>query len=140
MKKSGSQDNVVAYIAAGVVIICGLALGVAWSYRNAAEKNPADVAYATFGPFRIQAQGFAFRTSVAIQTRTEHVKWAEQNKANLDNLFQKVLTETDPSTVLTRAGLESTQNTLKDAINTSMKTDKIQAVLVTDFLMVSNDD
>ena len=135
-----SEDSLVAYIAAIVILTLAIAVGIGWYYFQSSERIKTDVAYTKFGPVRVQAQGSSFRASIAVQTRTGASNWTQEEKKILDNVFQKVLSQTDPKNVLTPSGMEPLQNALRDAGNAALNTTVLQAVFVTDFLVVANDD
>ena len=137
---NASEDSLVAYIAAIVILALAIVVGIGWYYFQSRETIKTDVAYTKFGPVRVQTQGASFRANIAVQTRTGLSSWTLEEKRILDSVFQKVLSEADPKNVLTQSGMEPLQNALRNAGNAALNTTILQAVFVTDFLIVANED
>lgn len=135
-----SEDSLVAYIAAAVILVLAIMVGFGWYYFQTSERIKPKVAFTKFGPVRVQTQDFSLLTSFALQTGTGVSDWKPEEKKILDSVFQKVLSETNPKNVLTQTGMEPLQQALRDAGNAALNTSVIQSVIVTDFLVVSNED
>ncbi len=135
-----SQDNLVAYVASVVIVALAIVIGIGWYYFQSTERIRVDVAYAKVGPLKVQTQGFTIRTTVAVQTRPNNDRWTLEQRRILESVFQKTLAETDPKTILTADGMQALQNLLKNAGNMALNTSVVQGVVLTDFLLVANED
>lgn len=139
-KKSliNSQDTLVALIAAGVVLIAAVA-GTTM-YLNVSVERDAGVAYTNFDPVNIKTRGFALRASIAIQTRAGKSDWARKNKSRLDSVFQRTLSEAEPTLLRSSTGIEALQAKLRDDANRALGTDNLEAVYVTDLLLMNESE
>ncbi|CAN5309546.1 hypothetical protein BH11PSE11_BH11PSE11_31350 [soil metagenome] len=138
MARTTRKNNLLVYGVSVVAALIAAGFGASWYFLDPAKPayEKPDISYLLFGPINIQMQGIGTRTSIAVQTRTKHSAWIVQNKSTLDGAFQKVLTDIEPDTVLTDTGLKNLQGSLKEAGNTVLATKDIDAVVVTDLLIV----
>lgn len=140
MKRTQSQDNLVAIAAGAIVVLLTIALIANWLYLNSSQASRPVVAFATFGPMTIQTRGYSIRTTLAIQIQPKSSEWAAKNHAKLDQVFQKALAETDPAPLRTGEGLRALQVALKDAGNQALNTGNLEAVILTDIMVVQDDE
>jgi flagellar basal body-associated protein FliL len=123
-------------------MVC-LILGFAFLWFRAgstAHVPTPDVAYAKFGPVGVQLNGYAFSATLAVQTSAEDTEWANQNKQALNDVLHAALSKVDPATLRKPANFLPLQETLKAAANTAFNTDRVQSVLITDFVMESDNN
>jgi len=74
---------------------------------------------------------------VTIQVDLDDQEWLEQNKKVIQQIFQIVVSRVNPLDLRTPEGFQAMQLELKDEINSQMKVDKVQAVLLTELMMQS---
>lgn len=140
MATARSQDNFVAYIAAGVVVCVVAIVGFTWNQvRIAHDATRPHVAYAKFGPYQIENQSFALRASLAVQTSLDDSGWPDKNRKALDVVFKQVLNDIDPNSIKSPNRLETLQNALVKGCSNTFKTPTVQAVLLTDFTFQARD-
>lgn len=140
MATARSQDNFVAYIAAGVVVCVVAIVGFTWNQvRIAHDATRPHVAYAKFGPYQIENQSFALRASLAVQTSLDDSSWPDKNRKALDVVFKQVLNDIDPNSIKSPNRLETLQNALVKGCSNTFKTPTVQAVLLTDFTFQARD-
>jgi flagellar basal body-associated protein FliL len=108
------------------------------TYLNVSIERDAGVSYATLDPVNVTTRGFTLRATIAIQTRAGKAEWAAKNKAKLQNVFQKTLSAADPASMRSAAGIQALQAQLKDDANRALGTENLEAVYVTDFLVMDD--
>jgi flagellar basal body-associated protein FliL len=133
-KKKVASDRF-AIIAASVVLLffAGVALYIYLS--RVAERNISNSTYAELKQNIVNDQGMVARLSVSVQVSKDDDEWLADNKAALNEQFRKELTSLDLETLRTKEGLQELQDELTRKLNLVFKTDKIQAVMVTELLL-----
>lgn len=133
-KKKVASDRF-AIIAASVVLLffAGVALYIYLS--RVAERNISNSTYAELKQNIVNDQGMVARLSVSVQVSKDDDEWLADNKAALNEQFRKELTSLDLETLRTKDGLQELQDELTRKLNLVFKTDKIQAVMVTELLL-----
>lgn len=123
-------------IAVGIALFC-LVLGfvLVWSGFDIAPKTQSPVAYVSFGPMVTRVPGYAFSTTMAVQTSAADAKWTTQNRKAISAVLQEALAKVDPHALRTPDGLAGLQETLKLATNRTLQTEQVQNVLLTDFVL-----
>jgi len=132
MSKTGSQDNFVAYIAAAVVIGLVGVFVLTWNHLKSPTVSTG-IAYAKFGPYRVETQTFALSATLVVQTDTGDADWPNRHKDALNVIFRKVLADTDAGTIKSPNRMQLLQDALTRASNTGLNTKVVQSVLLTDF-------
>jgi flagellar basal body-associated protein FliL len=117
-------------LAALVLLIAGLYF--AWS----STQHHVPVAYAKFNSMVITNQTYSIKTDISIQVASENELWLKKNKAPLENILRNTLAGADPEIATGPNGLKTLQESLKDASNKELKTNRIQNVFFTDFILV----
>lgn len=133
-KKKVASDRF-AIIAASVVLLffAGVALYIYLS--RVADRNISNSTYAELKQNIVNDQGMVARLSVSVQVSKDDDEWLADNKAALNEQFRKELTSLDLETLRTKEGLQELQDELTRKLNLVFKTDKIQAVMVTELLL-----
>lgn len=133
-KKKVASDRF-AIIAASVVLLffAGVALYIYLS--RVADRNISNSTYAELQQNIVNDQGMVARLSVSVQVSKDDDEWLAENKAALNEQFRKELTSLDLETLRTKEGLQELQDELTRKLNLVFKTDKIQAVMVTELLL-----
>ena len=142
MTKKPEPSYTVAYTVTAVVIILAIGFAVGWWYLKLDKHESvveATMAYATIGPLVITSEGYSIKTTLAVQTSLGDAAWARKNAKALAVAFEKQLSQEKPEALLAPNGLLALHRSLKDAANATLKTSNVQEVLITDFVMVSND-
>ncbi|WP_394779860.1 flagellar basal body-associated protein FliL [Undibacterium sp.] len=136
-KVSRRKDNFAQYAAAIALIGTLLFAGGIYSYVQRDPANEAALSYSALPVAVINVDGQVARLQVTIQVDAEDQEWLEQNKKVIQEIFQIVVSKTNPLDLRTPEGFEAMQAQLKDEINSQMKVDKVQAVLLTELMMQS---
>ncbi len=79
------------------------------------------------------------RMQITIQVRDADKEWLIENKRILSDLFQIELAKLDLKELKTEQELEQARARMRDNLNAAMATDKIEAVLINEFLSQNKD-
>lgn len=133
--KSNNSDNATLYLAAAIVALLLTALAAAWFYVQSHPKPDVRSAFVDTGPMVVSVAGYNIATRMSVQTSKADGDWASKNRTALMQAMQHALATSDPTTMQTPQGLQALQTSLTQSVNNSMKTGKIQNVLLTEFLI-----
>lgn len=131
--KQKVSDQFSMYAAIVVLLFFGIA-GV-FIYMGRDSRNEANLSYLELKKTYVNDQGMVGRLMVSIQVSTGNEGWLEDHKAALDEQFQKEMTVIDLETLRTKEGMLELQDELRRKFNQVLKTDKIEAVMVTEVLL-----
>jgi hypothetical protein len=133
INKIGS-DRFALYAAAVVLLFFGIVtLFIYWS--RAPNRNDANLSYVELKQTLVNDQGMIARLAVTVQVNNDDGGWLEDNQAALNEQFKKELSLVEIGTLRSKEGMEEFQSELKRKFNLVFKTDKVQAVMVTEILL-----
>lgn len=124
-------------LSACALLIIGF--GAAWLYLQHAERQRLSSSYSTLERVAISRDGHSIAATIAIKTSDADQGWAARNRAGLEAAFQEALLQVEPEQVLAPGGLQVFQQGLDDVLNRRLGTDKVQQVVITDFLVSEGD-
>lgn len=110
-----------------------------WFYLQYAERQRLASSYTMLERVAIGRDGHSIRASIAIQTSDADLRWALRNREGIEVAFQQALLALDPQRIRAPGALHAFQQELDETLNRTLKTDKIQQVLLTDFLLSEGD-
>jgi flagellar basal body-associated protein FliL len=137
-KKEKQSDNFTLYVVGGALAVVLVGFVVAWFYFQQSRQMEPTVAYSTFGPMVVRASEFSVRATVTVQTDNDHASWMDANKKQLDYALQTALGQIDPDKARKPDGITYLQTTLQQATNGALKTNNVQQILLTDFIIQTN--
>ena len=137
-KKAASEKNLLPIVAA-VVVILVVGFGSAWLYMQHKEKLNRDITYLKLPSVAISRDGHSISATFAVRTSAADAKWASKNKAALEQVMMQALLSADPVQARTPGGLQALQDKVRETGNATLQSDRIQEVLVTDFLVSEGD-
>ncbi|HYD60342.1 MAG TPA: flagellar basal body-associated FliL family protein [Noviherbaspirillum sp.] len=137
-KKAAREKNLKSVIA---IVVAVLAVGftAAWLYLQYREKQDREIAYLPVPTVAISRDGHSIRASFAIRTSAADAAWAAKNKAALEQVMSHALLEVDPVAARAPGGLQALQDKVRETSNALFQSERIQEVLVTDFLVSEGD-
>ena len=140
MSKTTTRDRSTTYTVALALILLIAGFAVAWFYQARETRLHNQTVYSK--PTRVVAgsRDYSVAVSFAIQVTGADVEWAAANRRALEQVAQRVLVERDMRQALAPRGMQALQAALRDACNAALHTNKVQQVLVTDFLLASSSD
>jgi flagellar basal body-associated protein FliL len=133
-KNKQSQDKFTIYAALLVLLAFAVIAFFIYHVRSTApvETSPT---YVELKQTIVNDSGTVARLAVTVQVGAGDEDWLKENQPALNAYFHKELSTTEVATFRTKEGLIELQDELKRKFNLLLKTDKIQAVMVTELLM-----
>lgn len=126
-----------------IVLFAGLllliAFAAAWWYLQHAERERQSSSYTSLKPVAISRGGHSIAATFAIKTSNADARWATQNRLGIQTALQQALLGVDPVQVRAPGGLHKLQREMQKSINGMLATDKVQEVVITDFLVSEGD-
>ncbi len=139
MPKQPTRDKPLLTIVAIVLAVLAVGFAGVWLYLKHAEKLDAEVRYLRLAPVAISHNGISMSATVAVRTSGSDEDWAREHGLALEEVVKQALLAADPERVRAPGGLQKLQESLKAASNAMLQTDRVQEVLVTDFLVSEGD-
>lgn len=139
MAKKAAREKNLRNVVAIVVAVLAVGFGGAWLYMQHKEKQDREITYLKLPPVAISRDGHSMRASFAIRTSAADAAWASKNKVMLEQVMQKALLEADPVAARAPGGLLALQEKVREVGNATLQSQRIQEVLVTDFLVSEGD-
>ena len=115
-----------------VILVVGFAL--TWFYLQHHERLHNQPAYSKPQQVAAAVKGYTMRLSFAVRTTGADADWARNNSTALETVMSEALQTVQPQRLTSASGMQSFQEKVRADVNTRLKTDKVQEVLVTDFL------
>ncbi|HEY8102634.1 MAG TPA: flagellar basal body-associated FliL family protein [Burkholderiaceae bacterium] len=135
MAKRSEKEYFVAFTVLTVLAL--LLAGFYFAWITTQGQSP--VAYAKFNAIVVTNQNYSIKTDISVQVSSENEAWLKKNKAPIENILRNSLADVDPKIATGPNGLQALQESLKNAANSVLNTNRIQNVFFTDFLLVPND-
>lgn len=138
MPKVPVRDRSILYTVAVATAILIVGFASAWFYQKHSERMRSETVYSK--PTRVVAgtPDYSVAASFAIQTSGDNAEWAREHQYALQVVAKQVLTGSDMRLALAPGGLQKLQQRLRDASNAALHTDKVQQIVITDFLVSSS--
>jgi flagellar basal body-associated protein FliL len=133
-KKDRLTQTIAGLVLLGLLIVSGLIYMYKDSTRNVTGLN-----YVALPQIIINLDGNVARLQVSVQIDMGDADWLKQNKKQVENIFQRRISAMNPDDLRAAVGIADTQESLKQELNTEMRTEKIQAVLITELLVQAKD-
>lgn len=137
-KKAAREKNLLPIIAI-VVAVLAAGFGGAWLYFQHKEKLERGITYLKLPSVAISHGGHSMRATFALRTSAADAEWASKNKATLEQVVQRALLEADPVAARAPGGLHALQEKVREVGNATLQSQRIQEVLITDFLVSEGD-
>ena len=135
MSKPAARDRFVTVTTTLIVTLLLTILATLWYFTQRAPAGPAPSHFAIIGPITLSTSEFSLTAGVAVQTNAENAEWAEKNRQALRRSVEATLNAVTPDEIHAAEGLIRLQHTLQDAIKRDLGADKVEQVLLTDFLI-----
>ncbi|HJV51350.1 MULTISPECIES: hypothetical protein [Oxalobacteraceae] len=132
-------DKMLAFVIGIVLLVLVTGFAGVWFYFKQKERLSSEIVYLNVQDVAISRSGHSIRASFAVRTSGADAEWASANKQALEQLMKQALMEVDPQRALAPDGLPTLQASVRAASNASLRTDKVQEVLITDFLVSEGD-
>ncbi|OWW22654.1 hypothetical protein [Noviherbaspirillum denitrificans] len=139
MAKQAAREKNLPLIIAIAIAVLAVGFGGAWLYMQHKEKLERQITYLKLPPVAISHDGFSMRATFAIRTSAADAEWATKNKSTLEQVMKKALLDADPVAAREPGGLQALQEKVRQVGNAALQSQRIQEVLVTDFLVSEGD-
>lgn len=140
MAKPPKRDKSILYTVAAAFLLLVAGFAFVWFYQRHAADLRSRTVYSK--PLRVvaAARNYSVAASFAVRVSGADADWVADNRRALEQVMQQALTTGDARAALTPGGLRALQESLRRAGNAALHTDKIQQVLITDFLVSDSSD
>lgn len=133
------QENRIFRILVVTCVLLALGFGGAWAYREYMQRQRMSSSYTNLKPIAISQGGHSIAATFAVKTSDADLRWAVQNRLGLEAALHEALLGVDPQRALAPGGLRELQRALQPRLNARLATDKVQEVVITDFLVSEGD-
>jgi len=135
MPKAPTRDRSILYTVAAAFLLLLVGFVGAWIYQKHKAALRSETVYSQ--PTRVTASNHDYSVAVrfAIQTRGDNARWVGDHKAALQAIVQQALITDDVRQAREPGGLPRLEQRLRRTINSTLHTDKVQQVVITDFLV-----
>jgi flagellar basal body-associated protein FliL len=128
------QDRFTLY-AVLVVIIALIVISSGIYYARLSERNAAGLSYIVLPQIIVNVDGMVVRVQATIQVNDENKEWLVENKKVMSDVFAKKFPSINLEELRSSEGISQAQITLKNMLNEDLKSEKIEAVLLTDLVV-----
>lgn len=135
MPLTNPRDRFVITTASVVVAVLLGALAGLWYFLHAPRAADPGLSYAIVGPLTVRTDDFSVVARLAVQTSPDNAAWARQQAPALVRSAEAALGQVDPDRIHAPGGLEELQRSLKSSLSRDLGTDRIEQILLTDFLL-----
>ncbi|MFZ6645635.1 flagellar basal body-associated FliL family protein [Undibacterium sp. TJN25] len=137
MAKKAEAENLTTYVAVLASIgVAGILAGI-WFYKASRTESAPQPSYLDLSLPTVHIPGYGVRADVAVEADGEDADWLKQQREPLGSLLQKTLVGADPEEIRTTKGLQELQANMAKVANSSLRSDKVRGVYLTNFLMQS---
>lgn len=116
-----------------IALVIGFAL--TWFYLQWKEPLHNQTMYSKPQQVAVAVNGYTMRLSFAV--RTTDIDWTRNNGAALEAVMAEALQTVQPQQLTSAPSMQAFQEKVRADANVKLKTDRVQEVLVTDFLYAS---
>lgn len=134
MEKRSEKEYFLAFTV--IVVLALLLTGFYFAWIT--KQSHAPVAYEKFSDIVVTNETYSIKTDIAIQVASENEEWLRKHKAPIESILRNSLADADPQLATGPDGLFALQKSLKSASNRAFKTNRIQNVFFTNFVLVQN--
>ncbi|MFT5962042.1 MAG: flagellar basal body-associated protein FliL [Burkholderiaceae bacterium] len=133
--KPKSRDKFTLVTTGLVILLLVASFAAVWFYRQNQLKTDLRQNYTLVGRMVVSTDEYSVGTDMALETSAENAEWASRNQPAIRAAIETTLRSLDAQQVRLPGGLAALQVALTAAVNKSMKTDKVEQILLTDFLL-----
>lgn len=135
MASSIRRDRFVLIATAAMIGILLCAFVASWLWWRQAHPARVVLDYALIGPLVVNTEAYSLSTRLALQSDNADAAWIKQHDTALRRVLQSALMSLEPQQVRAPGGLAALQLQLLDVIHRQLATDKIEQLLLIDFIL-----
>jgi flagellar basal body-associated protein FliL len=128
-----AQRSLVPVIAVSAAVIAA-GFTAAWLYFKQGERLEKQRIYSKPHEVAIAVKDYTVAATFSVRTNGKHAEWAGSQGAVMEDIVKESLMNASPKRILTPEGMREFQDTLRRAINARAESNRVQEVLITDFL------
>lgn len=114
------------------ILVIGFAS--AWFYFKRSERLENQRVYSKPHEVAVAIKDYTVSATFAVRTNGKNAEWAGKKGAVMEDVVKETLMTASPQRILTPDGMREFQHKLRKEINNRTESDRVQEVLVTDFL------
>lgn len=133
------DQSLLVTVCVTAVLLC-IGFAGAWFYQQHKTRLRTQVFFSRPVSVTTGTRTHSVAASFVIRTRRTEAGWADDNRHAMEQVVQSTLASADLDAVLRPGGLSSFQSSLRNTLNTALHTDKVEEVLLTDFLVGDSSD
>lgn len=119
-----------------IIVVIGLiAISSGIYIARTADRNSAGLSYVVLPQSIVSVDGVVARAQATIQVSVDDQEWLQENKRALGDSFNRALATLDLDNLRNPNGIAEAQVELKELLNRDFKTNKVEAVLITELLI-----
>lgn len=129
------RDRFVSVAISAMVVVLLCAFAATWFWWQ--QRHPATITpeYAALGPLIVSTDAYSVSARIALQSGNADAEWFKKNDAALKRVLQSALMTLNPQQVHAPGGLVTLQSLLLKTIHDQLSTDKVDQLLLTDFIL-----
>jgi flagellar basal body-associated protein FliL len=135
MAKPKTRDKFTLVMIGLIIFLLVASFAAIWFYRHEQTRTPLRQSYTMIGPMVVSTEEYSVGANMALETSAENAEWAKKNQPAIRAVIEKTLGLLDAQQVHLPGGVAAVQVALTEAVNKSMKTDKVEQIFLTDFLL-----
>ncbi|CAN5841494.1 hypothetical protein BH11PSE12_BH11PSE12_01580 [soil metagenome] len=129
-----SPDRFNLYVVLVVIVSMIVASFGIYLYTRT-PRNAAGLSYVALPQIIINLDGQVARLQVTVQIDAEDTEWLSDNKKEINDIFNRAIVRMNPDELRSKEGFAAVQVALREQLNTDLRSEKIQAVLLTELLV-----
>ena len=135
MASSNRRDRFVLIATCAMIGVLLCAFSASWLWWRQTHPAPIVLDYAMIGPLVVSTDAYSVSARLALQSDNADAAWVKQHEAAMRRVLESVLMSLEPQQVRAPGGLAELQVHLLEAIHRQLATDKVEQLLLTDFIL-----
>jgi flagellar basal body-associated protein FliL len=120
-------------------VVLAVGFAAAWYYLQRQDKLRKQTAYSKPVEVSAAVKGYTMRLTFAVRITGADTDWASQNGAAIESAMKEAMTTVRPPQLATPDDMKQFQDRVRSSANAKLNTDKVQDVVVTDYLYASEE-
>lgn len=131
------QHSLVLVIGA-ITALLVIGFASAWFYFKRSDRLENERVYSKPHEVAVAVKDYTVSATFAVRTNGKNAEWAGKKGAMMEDVVKETLMTASPQRILTPDGMREFQDRLRREINNRTESNRVQEVLVTDFLFSPN--
>lgn len=140
MSRQAARDNSLLVTVCATALLLCIGFAGAWFYLQHKARLRTEISFSKPVTVTTSTRTHSVAASFSIRTSRADAGWVDVNRQAMEQAVLIALASADLDAVLKPGGLRSFQSSLRNALNATLHTDKVEEVLLTDFLVGDSSD